>query len=63
MFKSHLDDRYSGIRHVSSHDGEKIIAHPVSRSRDIAEMVEEETQVVAIDEVQFLDDGIVEVVV
>jgi len=61
VFKSHLDDRYSGIRHVSSHDGEKIIAHPVSRSRDIAEMVEEETQVVAIDEVQFLDDGIVEV--
>ncbi len=61
VFKSHLDDRYSGIRHVSSHDGEKIIALPVSHSRDVAERVEPETQVVAVDEVQFLDDGIVAV--
>jgi len=61
VFKSHLDDRYSGIRHVSSHDGEKIIAHPVSHSRDVAELVESATQVVAVDEVQFLDEGIVEV--
>jgi len=61
VFKSHLDDRYSGIRHVSSHDGEKILAHPVSSSRDVAEHVRPDTEVVAVDEVQFLDGGIVDV--
>lgn len=58
VFKSHLDDRYSGIRHVSSHDGEKILAHPISSSLEVAEQVKAETEVVAVDEVQFLDDGI-----
>ena len=61
VFKSHLDDRYSGIRHVSSHDGEKIEAWPVSHSRDVAELTKPDVQVVAVDEVQFLDDGIVRV--
>ncbi|MGH7539504.1 MAG: thymidine kinase [Gemmatimonadota bacterium] len=61
VFKSHLDDRYSGIRHVSSHDGERIEALPVSQSRDVAEAVRARTQVVAVDEVQFMDPGIVDV--
>lgn len=61
VFKSHLDDRYSGIRHVASHDGERIEALPVSTSLDVAQRVREDTQVVAVDEVQFLDDGIVRV--
>jgi len=61
VFKSHLDDRYSGIRHVSSHDGEKIEAFPVSTSRDVAELIKPDTQVVAVDEVQFMDVGIVAV--
>ncbi|MDX1578480.1 MAG: thymidine kinase [Gemmatimonadota bacterium] len=61
VFKSHLDDRYSGIRHVSTHDGMKIEAHPVSSSREVAEKLDREAQVVAVDEVQFMDDGIVEV--
>jgi thymidine kinase len=61
VFKSHLDDRYSGIRHVSSHDGEKIEAFPVSNSRDVAELLKPDTQVVAVDEVQFMDPGLVAV--
>lgn len=61
VFKSHLDDRYSGIRHVSSHDGKQIEAWPVSHSRDVAEKVKRDVQVVAVDEAQFLDHGIVEV--
>jgi len=61
VFKSHLDDRYSGIRHVSSHDGEKIFAYPVSTSVQVAEQVKGDTQVVAVDEVQFMDDGIARV--
>ena len=62
VFKSHLDDRYGGIGHISSHDGQEIPALPVSSSRDIAEQVERGTQVVAVDEAQFLDDGVVAVV-
>jgi thymidine kinase len=61
VFKSHLDDRYSGIRHVSSHDGEKIEAFPVSNSRDVAGLLKPDTQVVAVDEVQFVDAGLVAV--
>lgn len=62
VFKSQLDDRYSGIHTISSHDGRHVEALPVSNSRDVAEYVESDTDVVAVDEVQFMDDGIVEVV-
>ena len=62
VFKSHLDDRYAGVFRISSHDGSEIEAHPVSSSAQIAEMVRSETQVVAIDEAQFLDEGVVSVV-
>ena len=62
VFKSHLDDRYGGIFHLSSHDGKEIEATPVSRSVDVAEKISPGIQVVAIDEAQFLDDGIVDVV-
>ena len=62
VFKSHLDDRYAGVLSISSHDGSRIDAHPVSSSVQIAEFVQPDTQVVAIDEAQFLDDGVVKVV-
>jgi thymidine kinase len=61
VFKSQLDDRYAGVFSVSSHDGSQIEAHPVSSSVQIAEFVRPDTQVVAIDEAQFLDDGVVRV--
>ena len=61
LFKSHLDDRYGGQFRISSHDGRQIDAEPVSNSTEVAERVHPETQVVAIDEAQFLDDGICEV--
>jgi thymidine kinase len=62
VFKSHLDDRYAGVYRISSHDGSELEAHPVTTSVQIAEMVRPDTQVVAIDEAQFLDDGVVDVV-
>ncbi len=62
VFKSHLDDRYGGIFRISSHDGTQLEAIPVNRSLQIAELVKPETEVVAIDEAHFLDDGIVAVV-
>jgi thymidine kinase len=61
VFKSQLDDRYGGIQRISSHDGREIEARPVSSSRDVAEFVDPDTEVVAVDEVQFMDPGIVDV--
>ncbi len=55
LFKSHLDDRYGGAFTISSHDGKQADAIPVSTSRQIAEAVEKDVEVVAIDEAHFLD--------
>ncbi len=62
VFKSHLDERYSGIYQVSSHDGRTVEAVPVDTPEQIAHLVHSDTQVVAIDEAQFLDASIVELV-
>jgi thymidine kinase len=62
VFKSHLDERYSGIYHVSSHDGRTVEAVPIDTPEQIARLIETDTQVVAIDEAQFLDGSIVQLV-
>jgi thymidine kinase len=62
VFKSHLDERYSGIYQVSSHDGRTVEAVPIDTPEQIARSIEPDTQVVAIDEAQFLDASIVELV-
>jgi thymidine kinase len=59
VFKSHLDERYAGIYQVSSHDGRTVEAVPVDTPEQIGRLVHPDTQVVAIDEAQFLDDSIV----
>jgi thymidine kinase len=59
VFKSHLDDRYHGVLSVSSHDGRTVEATPVDSSLQIAQHVSPLVDVVAIDEAQFLDPGIV----
>lgn len=61
VFKSHLDDRYRGIYAVTTHDGLTVEAHPIDSAGEIARRVREATEVVAVDEVQFLDEGIVDV--
>lgn len=60
VFKPELDDRYS-IEHVSSHDGAQVEAHPIRHSSELMGLLEDDTTVVAIDEVQFFDEGIVPV--
>jgi thymidine kinase len=61
VFKSHLDSRYAGIYTVSSHDGTIVEAEPINESREIMSRLRADTQVVAVDEAQFLDAGIVAV--
>jgi thymidine kinase len=62
VFKSHLDERYTGIYHVSSHDGRTVEAVPVDTPEQIAQLLHPDTQVVAIDEAQFLDDSVIPLV-
>jgi thymidine kinase len=60
VFKSRLDDRYVGLFAVSSHDGRSLDAIPVDSSAQIVHSLDPTSQVVAIDEAQFLDRGVVE---
>jgi thymidine kinase len=60
VFKPAIDHRY-GIEKVTSHNGIDFRAHPVSSAKDIENELDADTTVVAIDEVQFFDDAIVEV--
>ena len=58
MFKSALDTRCDTTV-VRTHDGISFTATAVSDSRTIDEMLSQGTQVVAIEEIQFLDDAVV----
>ncbi|MDM5209595.1 thymidine kinase [Cytobacillus kochii] len=61
VFKPQIDKRYSE-ESVVSHNGASFIAQPVACSEDILSFVTSDTEVVAIDEVQFFDNQIIEVV-
>ncbi len=61
VFKSHLDDRYSSSHSVTTHDGLAVEAQPVDSSGEIVRLIRPNTHVAAVDEVQFLDNGIVTV--
>ncbi len=58
VFKPKIDNRYSEDE-VASHAGMRSRAELVSNSEEIAGLLLDETEVVAIDEVQFLDAGVV----
>lgn len=62
VFKSHLDARYAGIYSVSSHDGRTVEAIPADSASQIALQIDPMAHVVAIDEAQFLDDGVIPLV-
>jgi thymidine kinase len=59
-FKPRIDDRYDPSR-IVSHQAVAVDAVAVATSQSLEERVLEGTQVVAIDEAQFFDRGIVEV--
>ena len=61
VFKPAIDNRY-GIEKITSHNGLYVEAVPVPDAQTILDRVEEDTTVVAIDEVQFFDWQIAEVV-
>ena len=61
VFKPTIDNRYSDEA-VVSHNGNSLIAIPVSSPKEIFNHISEKTDVIAIDEVQFFSDDIIEVV-
>ncbi|HEX6220004.1 MAG TPA: thymidine kinase, partial [Acidimicrobiia bacterium] len=61
VFKPRLDNRYAATE-VVSHSEWKVEASPVSNSTDLLRAVSDQTRVIGIDEGQFFDDGLVEVV-
>ncbi|MBN2360605.1 MAG: thymidine kinase [Deltaproteobacteria bacterium] len=59
-FKAATDDRYDRVQ-IVSHNDQRLESVPVKSAAELYELIEPDTQVVGIDEVQFLDAGVVEV--
>jgi len=60
VFKPIIDDRF-GVENITSHNGMHVEAVPVSDAESILRLVELDTNVVAVDEVQFFDWRIAQV--
>lgn len=61
VFKPIIDNRYN-VEKVTSHAGIDFEAVPINQSNEIFNHLKSETTVVAIDEAQFFDDGIIDVI-
>ena len=61
VFKPIIDTRYR-VEKVTSHAGIDFEAIPVNDSSEVKTKIKPETTVVGIDEAQFFDDGIIEVI-
>ena len=60
VFKPKVDDRYDEVQ-VVSHSRLKVTSTPIARAEDIFAALRDDTQVVAIDEVQFFGTELVAV--
>ena len=60
VFKPKIDNRYSDSE-IISHSGAHVPCLVVKKAQDILKKVKPEVEVVAIDEVQFFDEDIIEV--
>ncbi|WP_186576535.1 thymidine kinase [Aquibacillus kalidii] len=61
VFKPAIDSRYSE-ESVVSHNGTSILARPVDSAEDILNYMEDDVDVVGIDEVQFFDHHIIDII-
>lgn len=60
VFKPKIDDRYSTTE-IASHAGSKVPCIVISETKEILNHVNYDTDVVAIDEVQFFDEDVVDI--
>ncbi|NLG73156.1 MAG: thymidine kinase [Chloroflexi bacterium] len=61
VFKPAVDNRYE-LEKVTSHAGGDFSAIPIHRAAEIMEKLDEDTTVVAIDEAQFFDEEVIDIV-
>lgn len=61
VFKPAIDMRYS-VEKINSHAGSAFDAIPIATAREILSQLQSDASVVGIDEAQFLDDAILDVV-
>ena len=61
VFKPRIDNRYDDLA-VVSHSQVKVVASPIDRAEEILQLLKPDTEVVGIDEVQFLGPDVVPVV-
>jgi thymidine kinase len=62
VFKHALDDRFERTA-VATHNGAQLSAVPVRNSRELAALIEPDTDLIAIEEAQFFDEGLVDLCV
>ncbi len=60
VFKPAIDVRYA-VEKVTSHAGAQFDDLPVENSQEVLERLEEDSTVIAIDEAQFFDEGIINI--
>lgn len=60
VFKPKVDNRYSDTE-IVSHSGARVPCKIVEKAQDILNLVDDDVEVVAIDEIQFFDKDIVDV--
>ena len=60
VFKPRIDNRYSESK-IASHAGSQVESILIDKASDILEHITDDIDVVAVDEVQFLDEDIIEV--
>ena len=61
VFKPQLDNRYAD-EEVVSHSSLRVSAESVESSLEMLRAIHDATQVIGVDEAQFFDDGLVEIV-
>jgi thymidine kinase len=61
VFKPQKDTRYSNF-HITSHNGDKIPATPISYFKDISEYLDSKTNIIALDEVHFFKSSVSEAI-
>ncbi len=60
VFKPEIDNRYDD-NHIVSHSRLMMPSENINKAADLLDLVDNETQVVAVDEVHFLDEEIVDI--
>jgi thymidine kinase len=61
VFKPALDDRYD-VSAIASHSQRKHEAIPVKDTTELARLLDPEADVVALDEAQFMDEGLIPII-